>query len=76
MPLIVPVVMSCSGSMRETWRALLKSISVARWARVFISSTEKLERTLSPRVLARLIRSVRERLLAITLSLMPMRIFC
>ena len=76
MPLMVPVVMSISGSMRETWRMELKSNSEARWAMDLSSSTLKLVRRLSPRALARLMMSVRERLFSKILSLMPMRIFC
>lgn len=76
MPLMVPVVMSISGSMRETWRMELKSNSEARWARDLSSSTLKLVRRLSPKALARLMMSVRERLFSKILSLMPMRIFC
>lgn len=76
MPLMVPVVTSISGSMREIWRILLKSNSEARCAMDFNSSTLKLVRRLSPRVLARPIRSVRERPFSKILSLMPMRIFC
>ena len=55
---------------------LSKSKSDVRWARVFISSTEKLVRRLSPRVEARLINSVMERPFSKSLFLMPMRIFC
>ena len=76
MPLMVPVVMSISGSMRETWRMELKSNSEARWAMDLSSSTLKLVRRLSPRALARPMMSVRERLFSKILSLMPMRIFC
>lgn len=76
MSLIVPVVMSMTGSIRETWRIELKSKSEDKWARVFISSIEKLVRRLSPRVEARLNKSVMERDFAKILSLMPMRIFC
>lgn len=53
-----------------------KSNSEVRWARVFISSIEKLVRRLSPRVLARLSKSVIDRSFSKTLSLIPMRIFC
>ena len=70
---MVPVVIR---SVRETWRMVLRSRSTARWAMVFSSSTEKLVRRLSPRVLARPRRSVMERDFSRTLSLMPMRIFC
>ena len=73
---MVPVVMRGSGSRREIWRALLKSMSAARWATVFSSSTLKLVRRLSPRALARPMRSVRESSLVWIRSLMPMRIFC
>ena len=72
----MPVVMRGSGSRREIWRILLKSNSEARWAKDLSSSTLKLVRRLSPRVLARVIRSVRESSFSKTLSLMPMRIFC
>ena len=54
----------------------LKSNSEARWAKDLISSTLKLVRRLSPRVLASPIMSVRESCFSKTLSLMPMRIFC
>ena len=55
---------------------LLKSNSEARWANDLSSSTLKLVRRLSPRVLARVMRSVRDNCFSNTLSLMPIRIFC
>lgn len=58
---MVAVVMRGSGSRKETWRIVVKSRVSARWARVFISPTEKLVRRLSPRVLARLSKSLTER---------------
>lgn len=76
MPLIMPVVMRRSGARREIWRIESKSNSEVRWARVFISSIEKLVRRLSPRVPARLSKSVIDKSFSKTLFLMPMRIFC
>ena len=76
MPLMLPVVMSIIGSMREIWRMVSKSKLEVRWARVFISSSEKLVRRLSPSEEAMLRMSVRERDFSKILSLIPMRIFC
>ena len=76
MPLIVPVVMSASGSRRETWRIASKSKLEVRWARVLSSSMLKLVRRLSPRVPARSVSSVMERFFERSLFLIPIRIFC